>query len=354
MLAGPLSAPPMPRSFASLRPMKTAPRPVEKFSPAKTGSSVWKVDDIPALPASYFLERSSAYVDGSAQDIADRICECLRKESIATSCDSDDKNLLHGETSDCLKFAVRLFTGEGKMIVEIQRKCGCSFQFREIARSLIRSAKGISQTTKRKFELPSCIPRQAPEMRQARADAGFEVALRQLSSQFVDSQLIGMESLEQMTRCESRTCISKKVLTGSCLSKVLEATQQSPSALHSTLSEDHESVIRRRAITVLANALSASAESGELQSVMDESKMLKSESLINSLIETLRDASTSPHEATQSARCIQYLMTDKQVKMIIMKMSVESIVSEACHFGESQSTLLERESKRLKLQLGSI
>lgn len=91
MIAGPLSAPPMPRSFASVRPFKTAPQSLKHEKPIISGAAVWSVADLPSLPAAYFLERSSVYVEGDAQEIANRICDCLRKQSIAASCDGDDK-----------------------------------------------------------------------------------------------------------------------------------------------------------------------------------------------------------------------------------------------------------------------
>lgn len=93
-MAGPLSPPPMPRSFASMRPMKASVAPVQikQSKPtASTSACVWNVADLPSLPAAYFLERSNVYVDGDAQDIANSICETLRMESIAASCDNEDK-----------------------------------------------------------------------------------------------------------------------------------------------------------------------------------------------------------------------------------------------------------------------
>lgn len=90
MIAGPLSAPPMPRSFANVRQFKAAPQTSVQAKPAAS-AAIWTVADLPSLPAAYFLERSNVYVDGDAQDIANRICDCLRKESVAACCDSDDK-----------------------------------------------------------------------------------------------------------------------------------------------------------------------------------------------------------------------------------------------------------------------
>lgn len=85
----PLTAPPQPRSFASLRPVKTQPR-VETKEPSIT-SATWKVSNLPALSAFYILERTNVYVESSSQEVANRICNCLRLESIATTFDEEDK-----------------------------------------------------------------------------------------------------------------------------------------------------------------------------------------------------------------------------------------------------------------------
>jgi len=91
MIGGPLSAPPMPRSFASTSPFKAAPQTKKATQQRSSDAAVWSVAELPSLPAAYFLERSNVYVDGEAQEIADRISDCLRKQSIAATCDAEDK-----------------------------------------------------------------------------------------------------------------------------------------------------------------------------------------------------------------------------------------------------------------------
>lgn len=385
MIAGPMSAPPMPRSFASsAQPFKVAPQAVVQPKGAKNASSTaWKVDNIPSLPAAYFLERSSTRVEGHPQEIANRICETLRQESVPAFCSKDDKvrlsiathrrpsysrmfsysimhslfnlqNLLLAETNDCLKFAVRLFADQGQIVVELQRKCGCSYQFRETARGLLRAAKGLASAPKRKFDLPSSVPQDTNEQQEQRAQTGLDLALEQLSSERLDSQLIGMETLEQITRCESRAIVSKKILSGSCLQKVMAAAQEDLMNATCDMEEEHMNLMKRRAMTVVANALCALGESGDLNDVLRHSADLQSETFICCLVDTLRDAAASPHEATQAARCMQHLMTVKQVETILMEMSVTAIVSDACTHGACCSALLEQESKRLKIQLGSV
>jgi len=317
-------------------------------------SATWSVSDLPSLPAAYFLEKSNVYVEAEPQEVANRICDCLRKESVAAFCDKDDKNLLIAETCDCVKLAVRMFMDNGKIVVEVQRKCGCSYRFRETARTVLRSAKGVTAERVRPvMAIPSSIPLDTPVQQQQRAESAVQVAMQQLCSDRLDSQLIGMESLEQITQSASRFCVSNMVLEGECLAKVLAAAQDDIVNATSEFEEQHITVMKRRAMTVVANALSALAESGRLDSLLSGCGELKSESFICSLVETLREASTSPHDATQAARCIRHLLTSKEVEAVLIEMSAISVVSDACTSGACRSALLEQESKKLKLLLNS-
>jgi len=352
MITGPLSAPPMPRSFASMGPAKMAPRSMQQSKPHTSQTTIWNVAELPSMPAAYFLERTNVYVVGNPQEIADRICDSLRMASIAAQCGEDDKNLLNAETSDALRFAVRLFADQGKIVVEVQRKSGCSYQFREAARSVLRSAKGLKISAKKKFSLPSCIPRQSPKDQQQRAEDGFRVALRQLNSNMRDSQLIGMESLEQLTRSEYRSAASLKIF-GECIDKILNAIQLDADDASSDIEERHFTMMKRRSLTVLANALNSLSQANELEGLLKAYSHLTSNVFISTLVDTLADSANSPHEATQAAKCIQELMIDSEVKKQLIEMSTSSIVASACSSGACRSVLLEDEAKKLQQHLNS-
>merc|ERR1712170_139466 len=100
-------------SFARMGPAKMAPRSMQQTKPHTSQTTIWNVAELPSMPAAYFLERTNVYVDGNPQEIADRICDSLRMASIAAQCGEDDKNLLNAETSDALRFAIRLFADQG-------------------------------------------------------------------------------------------------------------------------------------------------------------------------------------------------------------------------------------------------
>jgi hypothetical protein len=97
-MLSPSMAPPMPRYF-SIAPPKPLSRssassaePISKSPRSVAPVQVWTVNDLVSLPAVYPLERTNVYVDNSAaQEVADRICECLRIESISATFDEENK-----------------------------------------------------------------------------------------------------------------------------------------------------------------------------------------------------------------------------------------------------------------------
>lgn len=260
------------------------------------------------------------------------------------------QNLLVAETHDCVKFAVRLFSDQGKVVVEVQRKCGCSYQFREAARSVLRSAKGMTATPapKRSFPFPPSIPKATPEEMEKQVEEGLDLALKQLNSPMADSQIIGMETLEQLTTCECRRSAAKAVLEEPCKQKVLSAAQCLPSENPEVLYGRHAGVMKRRALAVLANALCALSDAKELEVVLGGNPELKSETLVSALLSALRESTTQPHEATQAARCIKHLMIAREVESHLVELSAIEVIHTACRDGACRFSSLERECQELQ------
>lgn len=239
------------------------------------------------------------------------------------------------------------------VLVEVQRTSGCSFQFHEASRSVLKSAKGIQCTApKRNLDIPSFIPRDSPEQKQRRIENGLQNAFNMLHTDRPDSQMLAMESLEQLTRSPASCKIAAKaVLRGECLTRLMTLVQDNDSGFLSDMEVRRVAVLKRRGLFVMANALCALSDSGELSSLLCSTPELKSRSLVSSLVEDLRDSSSKPHEATQAARCIQCLVNAKEVEAILVETSAMSAVSAALSVGGCRHLTLERESKKLKLHL---
>ena len=233
------------------------------------------------------------------------------------------------------------------VVVEVQRRAGCSFRFRELSRSVLKSSKGISTTApKRKFTIPSCVPKMSMEQREKRMEDGLNIARNMLSSNRVDSHMLAMESLMQMTKGSSFT--AKQVLKGEFFGKLF-AFAKCEEILESDMERERAAVMKRRALAILANALE-SLSADELLAVVESSELC-SRSFVAALTSTLNDAANQGHEAAQAARCIKQCLSSKVVVDLVTELSAMGAADVANSVGACHCITLERESKKLKLHL---
>jgi hypothetical protein len=391
-------APPLPRAFSSIRPPKM-PAPLRTTSVKATAKAstqpaqVWNLNELHPLPVAYPLERSNVYVANcSPQEVAYRICETLRTESIAATFSHEDKvrltqimrssttgvfttrvsslakqkhptdalffyslqNLLIADTKDCVQFAVRLFADQDKVVVEIQRKTGCSFLFHQVVKAVLRSAKGMTSAephSNRRFTIPSCVPKETQEEKQKCMEEGLGIAFNLLKNDRLDAHMLAMESLSQLTRAtECKAFAANKVLCGDFMERLISLVESGLSLTPlSELEQQHFTMMHRHALTVLANSLSAIDESGELLSVLSIRSELTSKSLLAALVSDLEAANERPHDACQAARCIQALVRSAQVKAELIDLDAMSVIFSACTAGAGLNAMLEQESKKLRL-----
>jgi hypothetical protein len=178
----------------------------------------------------------------------------------------------------------------------VQRLRGCSVEFRQLYRNVCRSAKGLSNNglKKRKFAIPSCIPRASMAEKENRYRGGVEAAMKMIQSDRVDSQLLGLESMEILS---SNECEISSLFPGECVARLMAFSKSS-----SDFQGYHGCLRRRLALTILANGLVA------CKRIPVE---LSSESFVKQLRDCLSLANEEPHECYQASRCLQSLETSK-------------------------------------------
>lgn len=266
------------------------------------------------------------------------------------------QNLLLAETQDCVKFAVRLFTCNGAVVVEVQRTAGCSFAFREAAKSVLRSAKGLPRVaaTKRS-SFPSAVPRRSLEVLQQCVKDDYDIAYSMLQSEKYDSQMLGLESLEKMTSsCEAVGVAAKSVLSCDCLRQLLSLLDAHMDLAMEDMKDSHSHILRRKALAVLANACAGLEQADLAQILATNDHDLKTRSFLDMLVSTLRDAAGRPHDAVLAARCLKSLLVSKEVEETIVEMSAMEVASSAYSAGCHSHELLETESKYLMDRLRNV
>mmetsp|Transcript_24552 Transcript_24552/g.27438 ORF Transcript_24552/g.27438 Transcript_24552/m.27438 type:complete len:420 (-) Transcript_24552:751-2010(-) len=213
----------------------------------------WIIRELQELPSDYSLVRTNVSVPQEEVDtpllqppqVADRLCQTLKSLSITIIHDDNDRidpdssnifadddgsreeeNILLVETQDNVKFAIRLFSSKGNtmIVVEIRRTSGCTVAFRSAAKTLLRSVvvaastntnaqqeqrtttvggQGgdlVATTKRRKFTIPVSLPKRSQEDLYKCIEDDFHIAYKMIHSPKYETQLFGLESLEQLTR----------------------------------------------------------------------------------------------------------------------------------------------------------
>lgn len=119
----------------------------------------WNVDDVSEISGYIKIERCHEYInDSSPNEIAKRITTCFEKEKESFSVHYDNEKavataeLIDNKRLNHCKFFVRLFKAKDSpsILVECQRRTGCSVQFHTMAMKVLHAAKGCEY--KQKFD----------------------------------------------------------------------------------------------------------------------------------------------------------------------------------------------------------
>lgn len=355
--------PPMPfgRGAVSVAPSKIA---TTNQSTTAAGKA-WKVSQLRPVPSFYKLERTHLKIDDvSVEEIASRIADCLRQESVYATF-NDEEATVEAETHDGVTFTTTLFSGDNnKVIVELQRQAGCCYLFHQTAKTVLRAAKGMDQPQRRSYLVPVSLPKCADAEEKECLEKGLELARDLLSKDRLDAHLLAMESLTCLSRSAKCQClVAKAILTGPLLDTIVSliecwsicAQDAAKEEEKGEVEENHCASMHRLAISVLANCLSVLESEGELESVLvQRGEQLCSPSLLMALVEELRRAEQRPHDATEAARCLQPLLRScPECKPRIMECDGLSAASIAYNAGVSSHANLQKECQSLKLEIAN-
>lgn len=254
----------------------------------------------------------------------------------------------------------------GKIIVEVQRMSGCCYLYCQAAKSVLRAAKGLSAAksgglaSRRPLPLPKCVPRQQRSLRDIESctDDGLSIACSLLKSDRLDCRLMGLESLAQLTSDgdipSQQQRAAKSILKGggdfrdTLVSLVSCCDSAAPGIMSaSPIEVQHNAVMRRCALTVLANCLSAVEREEESPS----GEFGADDSLVGALVGDVSRCADRPHEACQAVRVLTALAgTCPAVRARVR----EALMNGRCNPSDDavgHHDQLREEAARLRLQL---
>jgi len=333
-------------------------------SSSSSSSFRWEINELPDLPTEYTLVRTNIYVkDSNAQVVADRICNVLKTQSIVVDTKGfEEENSLLVETKDCTKLTISLFGHSGMVVVEVRRQGGCSIHFRDTAKAILRSSKGLGKQqpslSTRKFPMPAMLPMPAILPRRSREAQhecirdDFQIACSMLHSKKTDAHLLALESMEKMTTFSEANVAAKLVLSNfDCLKQLLFLldfyTEDRPSSVLG-------SRCHRKVLEILANSCEAISASDLAGILSTNEHDLKTRSFLSFLLSSLREASIRPHDAFQAARCMRCLLISKEVESSLVEMSAIDAILSARNVGQNSHQELEQESYKLMGQLQNV
>ena len=247
------------------------------------------------------------------------------------------------------------------IVVEIQRTSGCTFAFRDAAKTIVRSAaanananKQTPGLAKRRFTIPVSLPKRSKEDLHQCIQDDFQIAYQMISSPKYETQVLGLDSMEQLTRCakkqntsgsnadEVKNVVARSVLldrgsrggavtdcdddndTPSCdclkqLLRLLDTTTTTTTTPTSCQASTSCFLLCRKILTVLANSLEAlnndnnnnnsTTTTDNTERMVILHTMMKTPSFVAVLLSTVQE--TTPrrsHNAFQAVRCVRYLL----------------------------------------------
>lgn len=351
--------------------------------------SAWDLGDLPELPYLYLKEKTSVVVmNEEPQTIATRILECAK-----ILCASGQYNGAKARatlTVNNMEFCVQLFKVTEKtnecVIVELHRVNGSSITFHSVARSILNAAKAKSMKSKsiQVEERKSELVRRRVVVRDFRDGESslkktqdqeelftctLEMVDALLKKDRVDANLLGMESLELLTRLTSTSdamvkFVTKIVLTAERFSDIKDTI----TSLIANYSIDGESVanadedvyyqkMRVCALSVLSNSIDVMSK--ENPDTLDE--MLRADDwvgdhgLLTLLLNELKKANKSPQEAYLAGSCLKKVF-EKSCRMknhAVEKLDAMSVFVESQKVGRCSHNLLESVSDSLLQIVGN-
>jgi len=307
----------------------------QQFDVAPTAGSKWLVQQLEPLPAGFPLERSSRRVNATGSIVAERITACLFERSIETEY-NDVEGKAKCRTLDYVYFRIRLFassddTDSITTIVEVQRRKGSAFNFMKDCRAILDAAEGRASSFQtampplKPISAMSCLQGVKIDNDDDSDGADIKATAELLSMNKSDSNLLGMENLEELTNqrstsenivrlatknvvsCKGDSTSIRDAITSLLQHSSLQGDQSHLCTTKDDTETDYDERMHNLSLSVVYNALSFTAEEGSLTELIRMHSGWFHDTLISVLIRDIEGARDRPHDACLAAKCLHCL-----------------------------------------------
>eukprot|EP00555_Chaetoceros_dichaeta_P009169 CAMPEP_0198259044 /NCGR_PEP_ID=MMETSP1447-20131203/8326_1 /TAXON_ID=420782 /ORGANISM="Chaetoceros dichaeta, Strain CCMP1751" /LENGTH=362 /DNA_ID=CAMNT_0043946325 /DNA_START=297 /DNA_END=1385 /DNA_ORIENTATION=+ len=331
----------------------------------------WIVTHLSILPDNYALSNSSFEVnDQNVYTIASRIFTCNKVRSVHVVYD-DDNAICNCNTPLSTKFVIRLFQAPehtGNVLVEIRRKAGCSLDFQQEYRALFQAATyGEAHPREYPFHKKAmCMVDKGHTgekyipLPKGIIERSLEMAQNHLRLEHYDAQMLVLKDLALTTdpsSTETASIATKLIFqeyTG-ILEFVINVITQKM-VVHDDDDDERNENMRSGSLTLLRNLLTVSLQDigGDdnngngnitLQGVSLINNAFSKETLVQSLLQDVKEARNYPWNACLAAKCLALLVAN----FVDIKLQVGgdrnafNVLNDARIFGNASYSYLKQE-----------
>eukprot|EP00565_Helicotheca_tamesis_P009591 CAMPEP_0185727874 /NCGR_PEP_ID=MMETSP1171-20130828/3431_1 /TAXON_ID=374046 /ORGANISM="Helicotheca tamensis, Strain CCMP826" /LENGTH=338 /DNA_ID=CAMNT_0028396517 /DNA_START=354 /DNA_END=1370 /DNA_ORIENTATION=+ len=316
----------------------------------------------------------------SPNRVAKQILACLKSLSVASIYRKPKATLL-AESLDHVQFYIRLFKevngAKRAIVVEVQRRSGCSLSFFSVARTILQSVKdgykGEDNPINFQVKPPQIQDIGTSECyshkeREEEKNFALELAADGLiRNSKIDLKMIAMESLLTLTDGQS----TEPQISLAAARNILLCDDDKHQDIRRSIfgyvrqtyhddypdndfEERHYLVMHNHALAILANMTHLLSTSGdELQMIMKSEEWIGDAGLLSVLIDELRSAETRPHDAYQAMRCINAIISVSfDVKNRAVELGAQSAIDLSRKVGHCSHEMLARESDTGMVMIG--
>lgn len=340
----------------------------------KVHASNWRVPNsaLECVPEYFVLERTSRFVGGTCASIVSaRISDCLRSRSIMAQFEND-RAIAKCTTRDFVRFRINLYAGRGDfkhgVIVEVQRRSGSGISFMQDCRAVLDAAEGYYAggdpdlyETCPISEL-QCIKemKQDDEVRRNDFAQALKLAMDLLASEGEDSHLLGIDHLSVLTDVNKT---NKEDAITAAKSIVSERNRNAFETMSTLILNEHETdaendsgtdlscKARNLVLLVFSNVFHLAKSDAHLQKLITNHAWFVDQ-LVPVIVEDLKNANISPHDASLAARSLSTLSVfSVEAKSKARDNGALMALSEACEFGHGNHEALAKVSEHCIMAL---
>jgi len=354
----------------------------ENINAGNTCTSNLTKDQLEKLPVYSHIDRNSRTIRGiNASTIASCLFDCLRLNSIQVKYEEDEPGKFKCKTYDFVSFRINMFSfhsdpDEPSIVVEVQRRSGCSLSFQKNRRTLLGAIDGLTSAKEaRRSSIShevrcidvSCLtchdglPIQKEEDDyEAIVSCTLDEIQSYLNSDKCDTQILGLELLTHLTDplhtpakivqvaamkilrsdeiCQS---IKAMILEGKIRSKAIEDLD-----MNLQYEDDFVDHSRQLSLCALLNSFNALTE--YLPMILATSEEWMIEKVLPCLLNNLRDVRENVHIALLSAKCLSILAVhSKACRSHMVENNVIEVLKDVVQYGTVWHEDIRKEAESL-------